>query len=67
MSNYSRVQDNFNCVADDFEHEVEVDDSENDSPTICHYRKQEEKVFVIQTATTKEKNGSKINSVATFH
>ena len=34
MSNYSRVQDNLNCVADDLEREVEVDDSENDSPTI---------------------------------
>ena len=34
MSNYSRVQDNFNCVADDFEHEVEVNDNENDSATI---------------------------------
>lgn len=32
MSNYSRVQDNLDCVADDFEHEV--DDNENDSETI---------------------------------
>ncbi|KAH9751304.1 hypothetical protein KPL71_014240 [Citrus sinensis] len=34
MSNYSRVQDNLDCVADDFEHEVEVNDNENDSATI---------------------------------
>ena len=34
MSNYSRVQDNLDCVADDLEREVEVDDSENDLPTI---------------------------------
>ncbi|KAH9769786.1 BED-type domain-containing protein [Citrus sinensis] len=34
MSNYSRVQENLDCVADDLEREVEVDDSENDSPTI---------------------------------
>ncbi|KAH9699271.1 BED-type domain-containing protein [Citrus sinensis] len=34
MSNYSRVQDNLNCVVDDLEHEVEVNDNENDSATI---------------------------------
>ncbi|KAK9209788.1 hypothetical protein WN944_002156 [Citrus x changshan-huyou] len=34
MSNYSRVQDNLDCVVDDLEREVEVNDSENDSPTI---------------------------------
>ncbi|KAH9769347.1 BED-type domain-containing protein [Citrus sinensis] len=34
MSNYSRVQDNLDCVADDLEHEVEVNDNENDSATI---------------------------------
>ncbi|KAL9414346.1 hypothetical protein AB3S75_042757 [Citrus x aurantiifolia] len=34
MYNYSRVQDNLDCVADDFEHEVEVNDNENDSATI---------------------------------
>ncbi|KAH9750902.1 BED-type domain-containing protein [Citrus sinensis] len=36
MSNYSRVQDNLDCVADYFEHEVEVNDNEieNDSATI---------------------------------
>ena len=34
MSNYSRVQDNHDCVADDLQREVEVNDSENDSPTI---------------------------------
>ena len=34
MSDYSRVQENLDCVADDLEREVEVDDSENDSPTI---------------------------------
>ncbi|KAH9668894.1 BED-type domain-containing protein [Citrus sinensis] len=29
-----RVQDNLDCVADDFEHEVEVNDNKNDSATI---------------------------------
>ena len=33
MSDYSRVQENLDCVADDLEREVEVDNSENDSPT----------------------------------
>ncbi|KAH9717089.1 BED-type domain-containing protein [Citrus sinensis] len=33
-SSCCRVQDNLDCVADDFEHEVEVNDNENDSATI---------------------------------
>ncbi|KAK9208549.1 hypothetical protein WN944_000907 [Citrus x changshan-huyou] len=34
MSNYSRVQDNLDCEANDFDHAVEVDNNENDSPTV---------------------------------
>lgn len=43
MSNYSRVQDNLDCVADDLEREVEVDNSENDSPTIVTSGKKRKK------------------------
>ncbi|KAK9189691.1 hypothetical protein WN943_018290 [Citrus x changshan-huyou] len=43
MSNYSRVQDNLDCVADDLEREVEVDDSENNSPTIVTSRNKRKK------------------------
>ena len=32
MSNYSRVQDNLQCDANYFDHQV--DDNENDSPTL---------------------------------
>ena len=43
MSNYSRVQDNLDCAADDLEREVEVDNSENDSPTIVTSRNKRKK------------------------
>lgn len=34
MSNYLRVQDKVDCKANDFDHEVKVDNNENDSPIV---------------------------------
>ena len=55
MSNYSRVQDKVDCKANDFDHEVEVDNNENDSPIVVTSKNKSKKSSSSKPPLLKEK------------
>lgn len=55
MSNYSRLQDNLHYLADDLKCEVEVDDNQNNSPTIVTSKNKRKKSLSSKPSLPRKK------------